>query len=74
MVRTEYEAKLSVTSNFAYGGLITIEDCGGSTVRFIIQRERVYRGDWVVDSDEIIPRQVAAQLVVNRQLLHTETV
>jgi len=74
MVRTEYEAKLSVTSNFAYGGLMTIKDCGGNTVRFVIQRERVYRGGWVVDSDEIIPRQVAAQLVADRQLLHTETV
>jgi hypothetical protein len=74
MVRTEYEAKLPATYNFAYGGLITIEDCGGDAVRFIIQRERVCQGNWAVDSDEIIPRLVAAQLVMDRQLLHTETV
>jgi len=74
MVRTEYEANLSVTTIFAYGGLITIEDSGGDTVRFMIQRERLCSGGWAVDSDEIIPRLVAAQLVADRQLLHTETV
>jgi hypothetical protein len=74
MVRTEYEANLPATFNFAYGGLITIEDCGGDTVRFIIQRERICQGGWAVDSDEIVPRLVAAQLVMDRQLLHTETV
>ena len=74
MVRTEYEAKLPATSNFAYGGLITIEDSGGDTVRFMIERERLCSGGWAVDSDEIIPRLVAAQLVADRQLLHTETV
>jgi hypothetical protein len=74
MVRTEYEANLPATFNFAYGGLITIEDCCGDTVRFIIQRERICQGGWAVDSDEIVPRLVAAQLVMDRQLLHTETV
>jgi hypothetical protein len=74
MVRTEYEANLSVTAIFAYGGLITIEDCGGDTVRFMIERERICSGGWAVDNDEIIPRLVAAQLVADRQLLHTETV
>lgn len=74
MIRTEYEAKLVACQVYSYSGVITIEDTGGELVRFVIQRETACNRRWDTVNDEMIPRGIAASLVVNKPILNQETI
>ena len=74
MIRTEYEAQLAATQVYSYSGVITIEDAGSELVRFVIQRETACDRRWDTVSDQMIPRAIAASLVVDKPVLQRETV
>jgi len=72
MIRSEYEARIPATEIYSYSGVITVEDSGGELVRFTIQRETACDRRWDVVSDAMIPRAMAAGLLVDKPLLSQE--
>jgi hypothetical protein len=67
MTIIEFDARLPATQQYGYGGLITVYDDNQLTIRFVIERSLAWgaNSSWVVDSDEIVPRDLLPVLLQN---------
>jgi hypothetical protein len=67
MTIIEFDARLPATQNYVYGGMVTVYDDSLPTVRFVIERStsRSANASWVVESDEIVPRDLLPVLLQN---------
>ncbi len=61
MTVTEYDARgMSADARYQYGGLITVHDGGGDTVRVVLQRaiaDGYANSPWETVCDDTLPRQ-----------------
>lgn len=70
MIRREYELNAPVTREFVPGGIATVEDTGGDTLRIIIERCNSLNS-WSTVVDEVFPRVTVESMVAEKKLVHT---